>query len=38
MNQGRATLADLTDEVLNWIKEENLESKIRLSFRTGNRM
>jgi hypothetical protein len=38
MNQGRATLADLTDEVLNWVKEENLESKIGLSFRTENRM
>jgi len=37
MNQGRATLAGLTDEVLNWIKEENLESKIRLLFRAGNR-
>lgn len=38
MNQGRARLTDLTDKVLNWLKEENLESKIRLSFIVGNRM
>lgn len=38
MNQGRATLADLTDDVLNWIKEESLESKIRISFRVGSQI
>lgn len=32
MNQGRATLNDLSDEVLNWIKKEKLQSKIRVSF------
>lgn len=38
MNQGKATLADLTDEVLTWIREEDLETKIILSFRAVNRM
>jgi len=38
MNQGRATLADLTEGVLSWIKEENLEPQIRLIFRSGNRV
>ena len=38
VNQGKATLADLTDDVLAWIKEEDLETKIKLSFRAGSRM
>jgi len=33
MNQGKATLPDLSDDVLNWIKKEKIESKIKLSFR-----
>lgn len=32
MTSGKATIADLNDNVLNWIKKENLESKIKLSF------
>jgi len=31
-NAGRATLKDLNDKVLVWIREERLESKIRISF------
>lgn len=38
VNQGKATLADLTDDVMAWVKEENLETKIKLSFKAGNRM
>lgn len=29
---GKATLKDLNDRVLSWIREENLEGKIRISF------
>ena len=32
MNLGRATLADLTPNVSEWIQKESIESKIRLSF------
>ncbi len=32
MTSGRATIADLNEHVLNWIKKESLESKIKLSF------
>jgi hypothetical protein len=31
-NSGKATINDLSDKVLNWIKSEKLESKIRVSF------
>lgn len=31
-NSGKATLRDLNDKVLSWIREENLEGKIRISF------
>ncbi|NYB74951.1 hypothetical protein HZF24_12455 [Sedimentibacter hydroxybenzoicus DSM 7310] len=31
-NAGRATLKDLDDKVLAWIRDEQLESKIRISF------
>ncbi len=31
-NAGKATLKDLNDKVLNWIRSENLENKIRISF------
>ena len=31
-NAGRATLKDLNDKVLNWIRCEKLEDKIRISF------
>ena len=31
-NSGKATLNDLSDKVLNWIKSEKLEGKIRVSF------
>ena len=31
-NYGRATLQDLNDKVLDWIRTEQLESKIRISF------
>lgn len=37
MNQGKATLIDLTDDVLKWIQKENLESKIKISFRGVSR-
>lgn len=32
MTAGKATLIDLNDEVLTWLKHESLESKVRLSF------
>lgn len=32
MTSGKATIADLNEKVLNWIKNENLEKKIKLSF------
>lgn len=38
VNQGKATLADLTDDVLAWIKEEDLEAKIKLTFKAGSLM
>ena len=31
-NAGKATLLDLNDKVLNWIRSEKLENKIRVSF------
>ena len=31
-NAGKATLLDLNDKVLNWIRSEKLENKIRISF------
>ena len=31
-NNGRATLNDLSEKVLSWIKKEKLENKIRISF------
>ena len=34
MTSGRATLLDLNDKVLSWIKRESLEGKIKLSFTT----
>lgn len=32
MTSGKATIADLNENVLSWIKKEKLESKIKLSF------
>lgn len=32
MNSGKATLKDLSDKILNWIKEEDLSGRIKLSF------
>jgi LPS O-antigen subunit length determinant protein (WzzB/FepE family) len=37
MNSGKATLKDLSDKVLNWIKEEDLSGRIKLSFSMGLR-
>ena len=31
-NAGKASLLDLNDKVLNWIRSEKLENKIRVSF------
>ena len=31
-NAGRATLKDLNNKVLTWIRDEKLENKIRISF------
>ncbi len=36
MNMGKATVADLDDEVLAWIRKESLEKRIRLSFSNFN--
>ena len=32
MTEGKATLLDLNEKVLAWIKRESLEGKIKLSF------
>ncbi|SHO53382.1 hypothetical protein [Anaerocolumna xylanovorans] len=37
MNSGKATLKDLSDKVLNWIREEDLSGRIKLSFSIGLR-
>ena len=31
-NSGKATLQDLNDKVLSWLRNEKLEQKIRISF------
>lgn len=37
MNGGKATVMDLDDNVLRWLKEESLEGRVKLSFISGNR-
>ena len=35
MNNGKATVEDLDEKVMNWLKNESLEKRVRLSF-TGS--
>lgn len=37
MNSGKATVMELDDNVLRWLKEESLEERVKLSFISGNR-
>ena len=37
MNSGKATIADLDDEVMNWLRTEELDKKVKLSFSLGVR-
>ena len=37
MNSGRATIADLDDKVMNWLRTEELDKKVKLSFSLGMR-
>ena len=37
MNSGKATVMDLDDNVLRWLKEESLERRVKLSFIGGSR-
>ena len=39
MNSGKATIADLDDKVMNWLRTEELDKKVKLSFvLTGRKM
>lgn len=37
MNSGKATVVDLNDNVLRWLKEESLDKRVKLSFIGGSR-
>ncbi len=37
MNTGKATVMDLDDNVLRWLKEESLDKRVKLSFAGGSR-
>ena len=37
MNNGKATVVDLDDNVLRWLKEESLDKRVKLSFMGGNK-
>ena len=37
MNNGKATVMDLDDNVLRWLKEESLDNRVKLSFMGGNK-
>lgn len=37
MNSGKATVTDLDDNVLRWLKDESLEGRVKLSFISGSR-
>ena len=37
MNSGKATIADLDDKVVNWLRTEELDKKVKLSFSLGMR-
>lgn len=37
MNNGKATVMDLDDNVLRWLKEESLDKRVRLSFMGGGK-
>ena len=37
MNNGKATVVDLDDNVLRWLKEESLDQRVKLSFMGGSK-
>ena len=37
MNNGKATVTDLDDNVLRWLKEESLDQRVKLSFMGGSK-
>ena len=37
MNSGKATIADLDDKVMNWLRTEELDKRVKLSFSLGMR-
>ena len=37
MNNGKATVMDLDDNVLRWLKEESLDQRVKLSFMGGSK-
>ncbi len=37
MNNGKATVMDLDDNVLRWLKEESLDKRVKLSFMVGGK-
>ena len=37
MNSGKATVMDLDDNVLQWLKTESLEKRVKLSFIGGSK-
>lgn len=37
MNNGKATVMDLDDNVLQWLKEESLDKRVKLSFTSGSK-
>ena len=37
MNSGKATIADLDDKVMNWLRTEELDKKVKISFSLGMR-
>lgn len=37
MNNGKAMVSDLNDNVLHWMKEESLDKRVKLSFSGGNK-
>ena len=37
MNNGKATVMDLDEDVLRWLRDESLDRRVKLSFVGGNR-
>ena len=37
MNNGKATVMDLDDNILRWLKEESLDKRVKLSFMVSSK-